>query len=186
MLRTVGRLLYNARNTHLGVQAFSKPVFKIATLEWVSRFFTAMWSSNYFGLPHDCEGQGYVLLWVVRKTQFLIGEVLAMISTAVKLQTTNVLSLEHSILSEPCNVNLYGLMQHTTCFTTWAKANFLPYTFVFSIPVHISNIACSVIICHNIWKCKKLQLVATVVIFINKICTCPTMVGGSLSGVIAV
>jgi hypothetical protein len=62
------------------------------------------------------------LLWVVRKTQFLIGEVLAMISTAVKLQTTNVLSLEHSILSEPCNVNLYGLMQHTTCFTTWAKA----------------------------------------------------------------
>lgn len=122
MLRTVGRLVYNARNTHLGVQAFSKPVFKIATLEWVSRFFTAMWSSNYFGLPHDCEGQGYVLLWVVRKTQFLIGEVLAMISTAVKLQTTNVLSLEHSILSEPCNVNLYGLMQHTTCFTTWAKA----------------------------------------------------------------
>ncbi len=121
VLRTVGRLVYNARNTHLGVQAFSKPVFKIATLEWVSRFFTAMWSSNYFGLPHDCEGQGYVLLWVVRKIQFLIGEVLAMISTAVKVQTTNVLSLQHSILSELCNVNLYGLMQHTTCFTTWVK-----------------------------------------------------------------
>ncbi len=119
----MGSLVYNARNTHLGVWAFSKPVFKIATstLEWVCKFFTAVWTSNYFGLPHDCEGQGYVLLWVVRKTQFLIGEVLAMISTAVKLQTTNVLSLQHSILSEPCNVNLYGLMQHTTCFTTWAK-----------------------------------------------------------------
>ncbi len=90
---------------------------------------------KYFGLPHDCEGQGYVLLWVVRKTQFLIGEVLAMISTAVKLQTTNVLSLQHSILSEPCNVNLYGLMQHTTCFTTctkviWSKADSGGTTFV--------------------------------------------------------
>jgi hypothetical protein len=72
-------------------------------------------------------------------------------------------------------------MRNNFCST---KVNFLPYTFVFSIPVHISNIACSVIICHNILKCKK--LVATVVIFINKICTCPTMVGGSLSGVIAV
>lgn len=101
----MGSLVYNARNTHLGVQAFSKPVFKIATLEWVCGFFTAVWSSNYFGLPHDCEGQGYVLLSVVRKTQFLIGEVLAMISTAVKLQTTNVLSLQHSILIEPCKVN---------------------------------------------------------------------------------
>jgi hypothetical protein len=121
VLRTVDSLVYNARNTHLGVRAFSKPVFKIATLEWVCRFFTAVWSSNYVGLAHDCAGQGYVLLWVVRKTQFLIGEVLAMISTAVKLQTTNVLSLQHSILSEACNVNLYGLMQHTTCFTTWAK-----------------------------------------------------------------
>jgi len=126
VLRTVGSLVYNARNTHLGVWAFSKPVFKIATstLEWVCGFFTAVWSSNYFGLPHDCEGQEYVLLWVVRKTPFLIGEVLAMMSTAVKLQTTNVLSLQYSILSEPCNVNLYGLIQHTTCFTTWAKVLF--------------------------------------------------------------
>ncbi len=117
-LRTVGGLVCNARNTHLGVRAFSKPVFKIATLKWVCGFFTAVWSSTYFGLAHDCEGQGYVLLRVVRKTQFLIGEVLAMTSTAVKLQTTNVLSLQHSVLSEPCNMNLYGLMQHTT---TWAK-----------------------------------------------------------------
>jgi hypothetical protein len=100
----------------LGVQAFSKPVF-----EWVCGFFTAMWSSNYFGLPHDCEGQGYVLLWVVRKTWFSIGEVLAMISTAVKLQTTNALSLQQSILIEPCKANLYKLMPHTACFTTWAR-----------------------------------------------------------------
>jgi hypothetical protein len=112
--------VYNARNTHLGVRTFSKPVFKNAALEWVCGFFTAVWSSNYFGLPCDCVGKGYVLLWVVRKTQFLI-EVLAMISTAVKLQTIDVLSLQHSILSAPCTVNLYGLTQHTTCFTTWAK-----------------------------------------------------------------
>jgi hypothetical protein len=105
----------------LRVRTFSKPVFKNATLEWVCGFFTAVWSSNYFGLPHACEGQGYVLLWVVRKTRFLMGEVLAMISTAVKLQTTNVLSLQHSIVIEPCEVNLYGLMQHTACFTTWAR-----------------------------------------------------------------
>jgi hypothetical protein len=40
VLRDVDSFVYNARNTHLGVQAFSKPVFKIATLEWVCRFFT--------------------------------------------------------------------------------------------------------------------------------------------------
>jgi len=99
VLRTVDSLVYNARNTHLGVWAFSKPVFKIATstLEWVCKFFTAVWTSNYFGLPHDCEGQGYVLLWVVRRTRFLIGEVLAMISTAVKLQLQ--MSLVFSTLS---------------------------------------------------------------------------------------
>lgn len=124
-----------------------------------------------------------------------------MISTAVKLQTTNVLSLQHSILSEPCNVNLYGLLQHNTCFTTlakviWSKADsggnffvqqrstFCPthlyFPFLYILTTLLTVLSCII----NIWKCKK--LVATVVVFINKICTCPTMVGGSLSGVIAV
>jgi hypothetical protein len=94
--------LFTMQGMHIWVyELFQNQFLRLQHWNGYVGFSLAGWSSKYFGLPHDCEGQGYVLLWVVRKTQFLIREVLAMISTAVKVQTTNVLSLQHSILSEP-------------------------------------------------------------------------------------
>jgi hypothetical protein len=46
---------------------------------------------------------------------------------------------------------------------------------ILTCPVHITNIACSVIIHHNIWKCKK--VVSTDEKLMNRICSNPTMVG---------
>jgi nitrate reductase NapE component len=46
---------------------------------------------------------------------------------------------------------------------------------ILTSPVHITNIACSVIIHHNVWKCKK--VVSTDEILMNRICSNPTMVG---------
>jgi len=46
---------------HIRALAFLKPVFRIAIWEWVCGFSVAVLSSNHFGSPRRCGGQGDVL-----------------------------------------------------------------------------------------------------------------------------